>query len=92
MTKDGPMCQHGSVECQLNRKMSCFKHFHRDQEVLMQYVACSEGYSALAIDSAANKCIRDMGLDLEEIQACENGVLHPRAVLISPERTIASWT
>ena len=77
MTPGGPQCQHGPVECQMNKKMSCFKHFHSDQSVLLQYAACSEGHSALDIDSAANKCIRGMGLDLSKVQGCEAGALPP---------------
>lgn len=74
MTPEGPQCQHGPVECQMNRKMSCFSYYHSDQAVLLQYAACSEGHSALDIDKAATKCISDLGLDVVEVQQCENGV------------------
>lgn len=75
MTPDGPLCQHGPVECQMNRKMSCFNFYHTDQSLLLQYAACSEGHSALDIDSAANKCIKALGVDLGEIRDCEDGTL-----------------
>lgn len=75
MTSGGPQCQHGPVECQMNKRMSCFKHFHSKQSDLLQYAACSEGHSALDIDSAADKCIKALGFNVAEIHTCEAGEL-----------------
>jgi hypothetical protein len=75
MTEDGPVCQHGPLECQMNRKLSCFIHFHSDQSEIARYAACSEMFPAADFNQTANACIVEMGFDLSEVQECENGAI-----------------
>jgi hypothetical protein len=75
MTEDGPVCQHGPLECQMNRKLSCFIHFHSDQSEIARYAACSEMFPAANFNQTANTCIVELGFNLSEIQECENGAI-----------------
>ncbi len=38
----GPRCQHGPVECSMNRVQNCAIHLNPDQAVWLPFVACLE--------------------------------------------------
>jgi hypothetical protein len=60
----------------MNQMLSCVIHLHPQQETILRYASCTEGHSALDIESRAKKCIQELGLDMDSIESCVSGKLH----------------
>lgn len=76
-TSSGLQCQHGPMECKINRYLNCAQELHpKNQSDWFSYVACVHGNRGQAIEDAASKsCPQERGWDSKQLVQCAEGDL-----------------
>lgn len=67
------MCQHGPVECRLNRIINCATHLHPGQDMWLPFVECLEGAPHEQSEAWVDKCAGQTGLDAQALHGCAEG-------------------
>lgn len=85
---EGIICQHGDLECALNRVIACSQGLYADQRLWFPFVTCIESLPSLSTtatatttrssasdscEAAVNRCSKEARLDAPRISACATG-------------------
>lgn len=98
-SKEGIQCQHGPKECLYNRYINCAQSLlGYDQDAWFPYVKCMANDLG-QLDSTADGCASDVGLEPEVIAECAQGQqgdkLEVQAAMqtndLSPKHTFVPW-
>jgi hypothetical protein len=74
-SEQGLRCQHGPLECKINRYLNCAQELHpANQSNWFRYVACVHGNYGQEIEAKASEaCIQERGWDKQEMNDCAAG-------------------
>ena len=74
---DRPACQHGPLECKINRVLNCGQHYSTNQDVFFSFLFCVESSVELGQDVEASVpgCAKTAGIVLSDIEDCTKGDL-----------------
>jgi len=70
-------CQHGELECELNKVFGCAVHLNPDQSTWFPFILCMEREPPLIMKAALGKCTAMVSppLDVDAINNCAYGEL-----------------
>lgn len=71
-SSQGLLCQHGPLECRLNRVINCAQQLNPEQQQWLPFVVCLEGRRDDG-EQAVMKCAKQTGLDEDAISKCAHG-------------------
>lgn len=85
-------CQHGPVECELNKLLSCAVAFNPIQDDWFPFLACVEeaglqGIQPDQVEGVAHKCAVHAGLVSQKLLACYSGQLGDSLQRLAAQRT-----
>ena len=69
----GLECQHGPLECRLNRIFACAIDQSKTQEDYWPFVECVEGAYGDKIEGSLKGCAKDNGFNLKDLEDCASG-------------------
>lgn len=69
----GLQCQHGPLECRLNRLFACAIDQSKTQEDYWPFVECVESNYGDKIETSLKGCAKDNGFSLKDLEDCASG-------------------
>ena len=69
----GLECQHGPLECRLNRIFACAIDQSKTQEDYWPFVECVEGAYGDKIEGSLKGCAKDNGFNIKDLEDCASG-------------------
>ncbi len=72
----GLQCQHGPLECRLNRLFACAIDQSKTQEDYWPFVECVESNYGDKIEDSLKGCAKDNAFSLKDLEDCASGRLH----------------